>query len=175
MGTTANFSWPYPESTDYVADGATAIENLADAIDTTLAPRARGKIGQAQATGTPILSNVIAITDIPGLSLSVTTSTSKVYLFVVTGFVIQSAGSPTQTWLNLSVRDSGVKLVAQQHIFTFAYGNQVTLIQPYIEPSYNGARTLVASIEQAPGTGQLDLYGGATNPWTFAMYEMGDL
>jgi len=36
MGTTANYSWPYPESSDYVADGATAIENLADAIDTTV-------------------------------------------------------------------------------------------------------------------------------------------
>jgi hypothetical protein len=33
MGTTANNGWPYPESTDFVADGATAIENLADAID----------------------------------------------------------------------------------------------------------------------------------------------
>lgn len=36
MGTTSNYSWPYPESSDYVADGATAIENLADAIDTTV-------------------------------------------------------------------------------------------------------------------------------------------
>jgi hypothetical protein len=36
MGTTANYSWPYPESSDYVADGATAIENLADAVDTTV-------------------------------------------------------------------------------------------------------------------------------------------
>ena len=33
MGTTSNNSWPYPESSDFVADGATAIENLADAID----------------------------------------------------------------------------------------------------------------------------------------------
>jgi len=32
-GTTSNNSWPYPESSDFVADGATAIENLADAID----------------------------------------------------------------------------------------------------------------------------------------------
>lgn len=36
MGTTANYSWPYPESSDYVADGATAIENLADAADLTV-------------------------------------------------------------------------------------------------------------------------------------------
>lgn len=36
MGTTANRGWPYPESSDFVADGATAIENLADAIDASL-------------------------------------------------------------------------------------------------------------------------------------------
>ena len=36
MGNTANNNWPYPESTDLVKDGATEIENLADAIDTTL-------------------------------------------------------------------------------------------------------------------------------------------
>jgi hypothetical protein len=36
MGTTSNRGWPYPESSDYVADGATAIENLADAIDGSL-------------------------------------------------------------------------------------------------------------------------------------------
>lgn len=36
MGNTANRSWPYPESSDFVADGATAIENLADAIDSSI-------------------------------------------------------------------------------------------------------------------------------------------
>jgi hypothetical protein len=36
MGTTTNNGWTYPESTDLVKDGATAIQTLADAIDTTL-------------------------------------------------------------------------------------------------------------------------------------------
>ena len=35
MGTTSNYSWPYPESTDPVADGAADIQALADAADTT--------------------------------------------------------------------------------------------------------------------------------------------
>jgi len=34
--TTPNYGWPVPTSTDYVKDGATAIEALGDAIDTTL-------------------------------------------------------------------------------------------------------------------------------------------
>lgn len=33
MGTTANMGIPYPESTDYVADGATAMQNLAEKVD----------------------------------------------------------------------------------------------------------------------------------------------
>jgi hypothetical protein len=36
MGTTTNNGWTYPESTDLVKDGATAIETLATDIDTTL-------------------------------------------------------------------------------------------------------------------------------------------
>lgn len=34
--TTPNYGWPVPTSTDYVKDGALAIENLGDAIDTTV-------------------------------------------------------------------------------------------------------------------------------------------
>jgi hypothetical protein len=34
--TTPNFGWPVPTSTDYVKDGATAIEALGDAIDATV-------------------------------------------------------------------------------------------------------------------------------------------
>jgi len=33
MGTTSNMAIPYPESSDYVADGATAMENMATQID----------------------------------------------------------------------------------------------------------------------------------------------
>jgi len=35
-GTTTNYAWDYPTSTDYVKDGATAIQTLATDIDTTL-------------------------------------------------------------------------------------------------------------------------------------------
>jgi len=37
MGTTTNFGWPTPVSTDYVTDGWDAIKDLGDAIDTSLA------------------------------------------------------------------------------------------------------------------------------------------
>lgn len=36
MPTTPNYDWPTPADTDYVKDGAAAIRNLGDAIDTTV-------------------------------------------------------------------------------------------------------------------------------------------
>lgn len=36
MPSTANYSWPTPASTDYVKDGATAIQNLGNAADSTV-------------------------------------------------------------------------------------------------------------------------------------------
>ena len=40
--TTPNYGWPVPTSTDYVKDGATAIEALGDAIDATVFGLAAG-------------------------------------------------------------------------------------------------------------------------------------
>jgi hypothetical protein len=37
MGTTPIYGWPYPDPTDLVRDGAQAIEDLADAAETTVA------------------------------------------------------------------------------------------------------------------------------------------
>jgi hypothetical protein len=37
MGTTSNYSWPIPEDTDLVKDGAEAIRDLGNAIDTSAA------------------------------------------------------------------------------------------------------------------------------------------
>jgi hypothetical protein len=44
--TTPNFGWPVPTSTDLVKDGATAIEALGDAIDTSLVDLEGGTTGQ---------------------------------------------------------------------------------------------------------------------------------
>jgi hypothetical protein len=54
------YNWPVPVSTDLVKDGATAIESLGDAIDTTMAtmiPKtivdAKGDLVAASASDTP--------------------------------------------------------------------------------------------------------------------------
>ena len=46
MGTTPTYSWPYPEPTDPVANGAQDIEDLALAVESTVSGFALGKILQ---------------------------------------------------------------------------------------------------------------------------------
>jgi hypothetical protein len=48
--TTPNYGWPVPTSTDYVKDGATAIEALGDAIDATVFGLPTGAITLISAT-----------------------------------------------------------------------------------------------------------------------------
>ena len=76
MGNTANNNWPYPESTDLVKDGATAIENLADAIDTTLGVYSSGKILQV-VRGTDATARTTTSTSLVDASISVTITPTK--------------------------------------------------------------------------------------------------
>ena len=97
MGNTANNNWPYPESTDLVNDGATAIETLADAIDTTLG---------------------VFVPSSPGLTLINTTSFSAVAsqsindVFSTTYdnylLLIQGVGSSASSDLEFRLRVGGV-------------------------------------------------------------------
>ena len=85
MGTTPTYSWPYPESTDPVANGAQDIEDLALAIESTVSGIG-GKILQVVQTvktdgfSTTSTSHV----DVTGLNVSITpgAATSKVMVFV---------------------------------------------------------------------------------------------
>jgi hypothetical protein len=53
--TTPNYGWPVPTSTDYVKDGATAIEALGDAIDATVFGLPQGlKFIKKQTIGTGV-------------------------------------------------------------------------------------------------------------------------
>jgi len=129
------------------------------------------KIGYAEKFGSPILSNVIAIQDIPGLSMTVTVDTSKIYLFVLEGFGINSTSG--NVWSNIYVRDSGVSLAQKKTFVTTAYGNTMTLVAPH-QFTVGGGHAIVASINRDGGGGQLDIYGTSL-PWTLSMYDMGDM
>jgi hypothetical protein len=64
-GTTTNFAIPYPSSTDYVTDGATAMKSLADQVDAAMFTGASAgnliingamQVSQRSAVGTEVLS-----------------------------------------------------------------------------------------------------------------------
>jgi hypothetical protein len=88
MGNTANNNWPYPESTDLVKDGATAIENLADAIDTTL-----GVYVPAGASGLELI-NTTSFSAVASQSInSVFSSTYDNYRIVMSN--LEASGATT--------------------------------------------------------------------------------
>jgi hypothetical protein len=61
--TTPNYGWPVPTDTDYVKDGAAAIEALGDAIDATVFGLGAGALTfiKSQVVGTAVSS--VAVTD----------------------------------------------------------------------------------------------------------------
>ena len=86
MGTTPTYSWPYPEPTDPVANGAQDIEDLALAVESTVSGLTNGKILQVvSTTKTDTFSASVAsgaTSDVTGLSVTITPSSasSTVYL-----------------------------------------------------------------------------------------------
>jgi hypothetical protein len=92
--TTPNYGWDVPTSTDYVKDGATAIETLGDDIDATLYTALGGaypglRLVKKQTIGTAVSS--ISVTD-------AFSATYPNYVIFVTG-----GTSTADTYLNLAL------------------------------------------------------------------------
>jgi hypothetical protein len=96
MGTTTNNGWTYPESTDLVKDGATAIQTLADDIDTTLGVYAPSTSGLT-------LINTTSFSAVASQSINdVFSTTYDNYLVLV-----QGVGSGASSDLNFRLRVGG--------------------------------------------------------------------
>jgi hypothetical protein len=100
MGNTANNNWPYPESTDLVKDGATAIENLADAIDTTLGVFTPSTPGLSLISTTSF--NAVSSVSLPTDTFTTTYDNYRVMFFAVGSdvnfnFRFRSAGTDNST------------------------------------------------------------------------------
>jgi hypothetical protein len=85
---TPTYSWPVPTSTDYVADGAVAIEALGDAIDSTVATALGGaypglRLIKKQTVGTGIAT--VTVTD-------AFSATYDSYKIIYTGYVNSGVG-----------------------------------------------------------------------------------
>lgn len=124
--TTPNYGWPVPTSTDYVKDGATAIEALGDAIDATVFGLPKIETVVSSGTFTAVsavnMSSVLSSTySFYTLKLFATTSTTDALLslrfrenttdvtttYIVSGGSLSNAGafgnfnSGTDTQINI--------------------------------------------------------------------------
>ena len=89
MGTTTNNGWTYPESTDLVKDGATAIQTLADDIDTTLGVYAPSTPGLT-------LINTTSFSGVTSQAVNPFSATYDNYKIVLT--LTAASGNPTMTF-----------------------------------------------------------------------------
>jgi hypothetical protein len=105
MGNTPNNNFPFPESTDLVKDGAQAIEDLADAIDTTLGVYAPSTPGLT-------LINTTSFSAVASQSVNDVFSTTYTnYLLVAQ---ISSAASPE---LRFRLRVGGTDNSANNYVY----------------------------------------------------------
>lgn len=124
MATSPNYSWPEPDNTDLVKNGALAMRTLGNAIDTTMAtmtPKstytAKGSIAAATAASTP--ANLAVGANNTVLQADSTTATGLKYSTpaVVVGNIVTAKGdviaaTASGTVTNLAVGTNGQVLTA---------------------------------------------------------------
>jgi hypothetical protein len=109
--TTPNYGWDVPTSTDYVKDGATAIENLGDDIDATLWTALGGaypglRLVKKQTIGSGVSS--VAVT-------GAFSATYENYKIVVSG-----GASSTATLCNLQLGSSTTNYLSSLFLVTYS-------------------------------------------------------
>lgn len=77
--TTSNFSWPIPQSTDLVKDGATAIASLGSGIDTSMADLKGGTTGQVLKKNSNTDMDFVWSADSAGMTNPMTTTGDTIY------------------------------------------------------------------------------------------------
>jgi hypothetical protein len=126
MPNTTNFNWPTPADTDLVKDGAAAIRNLGDGVDTSLVDLKGGTTGQilSKASDTDmdfafITPNVGDLTEVQaGTGISVADGTGPIPIVtntVATEFDAKGdlvVGTGSDTFDRLAVGTDGYTLVA---------------------------------------------------------------
>lgn len=137
--TTPNYGWPVPTSTDYVKDGATAIEALGDAIDATVF--ANGSSGLTLVTSASFSATSTINVD------NCFTSTYRNYI------VVLDIRSMTAGAIDLRLRVGGVTTTATNYGAATLYSTTSTV---------SGRTTGVGQSNLVPNTGQVGFRGNFT-------------
>jgi hypothetical protein len=119
--TTPNYGWDVPTSTDYVKDGATAIESLGDDIDASLFSITGGKNTGLVPITTQTFSNVSGVT-----VDNVFNATYANYL--IRASISTASGSPTRL-IGQLVKNDGTLYTATQYYQSFAWYRNTTSAQ----------------------------------------------
>lgn len=133
--TTPNYGWPVPTSTDYVKDGATAIEALGDAIDATV-------FGLGSGPDVLISKGTFTTSSAVNLS-SVLTSSYNFYTLNVFANA-SSAGA----FINLRFRENTTDFTAANYATASQYYQTGGSVGSY---SSNGAATTIQLANMSSG------------------------
>jgi hypothetical protein len=115
MGTTTNNGWTYPESTDLVKDGATAIQTLADDIDTTLGVYAPSTSGLT-------LINTTSFSAVASQSLPNDTFTSAYDRYIL--HINLTSVTSTDAFLTVKLRAAGTTTTGSDYFYAGTSTNQ---------------------------------------------------
>jgi hypothetical protein len=104
---TPTYSWPVPTSTDYVKDGASAIEALGDAIDATLGGFFNIKQIVSASYSSSVASSTSTFVD-TGLTATITPSsvTNKILVLISSGTIYKTAANTQSQMAMRLLRDA---------------------------------------------------------------------
>lgn len=162
--TTPSFGWPVPTSTDLVKDGATAIEALGDAIDTSMVDLKGGTTGQilSKASATDMDFTWIAndqgdITGVTaGTGLSGGGTSGAVTLSINTGVTADLTTAQTLTNKTLTSPVVNLSTNAQTASYTLVLSDASKLVEISNASANNLTVPLNATVAYPVGT-QIDI------------------
>ena len=154
--TTPNYGWPVPTSTDYVKDGATAIEALGDAIDATVF--ANGSSGL-------VLLNTTTYATVSSQSVNnVFSSTYQNYRIVIAGSTTSAATGGTVT---MRMRASGADNSASAYAYVgLTMGNTSGTLSTSTQTSSIVGYTGFNTANSGWGSTSIDMFRPFEANWT---------
>jgi hypothetical protein len=171
MGTTTKFGWPYPDATDLVRQAPAQFEDLADAIETTLAGTIL-QVVQTVKTDT-FTSTSTSFVDVTGVSVAITPTATTSKILVMAYAVIGQGTAFREAYIQL-VRTSTAIFVGD------TAGNRVSASGGGELASTNTQLGFAPVFLDSPATDVAVTYklqakvGNVATPGTFTIGRSGD-